>query len=97
MSTKHTPGPWTNENSGLHDVVYARDSLGADRRICELIGPQGVENGNLIAAAPDLLECCKVALWYYEAFREKTPVGPTEQDDIAAVRAVLKKVTRGAA
>jgi hypothetical protein len=51
----HTPGPWEYANSGLVDVVYAKDSVGADRRVCELIGPDGVANGLLIAALPELL------------------------------------------
>jgi len=51
----HTPEPWEYANSGLMDVVYAKDAIGADRRICELIGPDGVENGHLISAAPELL------------------------------------------
>lgn len=54
--SKHTPGPWTSDNSGCIDCVYARDALGADRRICEMIGPDSTENATLIAAAPELLE-----------------------------------------
>ena len=57
-----TPGPWTAENSGLLDIVYALDSAGEVRRICELIGPNTSENARLIAAAPDLLMAVQVLI-----------------------------------
>ena len=42
-------------------------------------------------AAKDLLEACKMALWYYETFRDKSPVGETEKDDVAFIRGAIAK------
>lgn len=53
--SKHTPGPWTSENSGLCQCVYATGPYGDALRIAEMIGPKEEENGQLMAAAPELL------------------------------------------
>lgn len=36
-----------------------------------------------------LAQACSSLMFYYEAFREKTPQGPTEQEDIAGIRKFL--------
>ena len=45
----------------------------------------------LLAAAPELLAELKSVLWYYEAFRDGSPKGPTELEDIASARAAIRK------
>ena len=49
------------------------------------------ERDALVNSHHNLLEACKAALWYYDAFRDKSPVGDTERDDIEAVRAAIAK------
>ena len=62
--SKHTPGPWTYHMNENYARIYLRGSgriypaLGGD----SLQGYCGEANARLIAAAPDLLEACKVAL-----------------------------------
>ncbi len=63
-----TSGQWTFENSGLADVVYGKDSVGADRRICEMIGVDSESNGKAVAAVPTLLEVCELAEGMPEIF-----------------------------
>ncbi|MDI9680440.1 hypothetical protein [Burkholderia cenocepacia] len=61
MSTKHTPGPWTNHGRitgpGLPHSAIAAETLIA-RVFSKYFGDveQEIANANLIAAAPELLE-----------------------------------------
>lgn len=71
--TQHTPGPWTN--TPMQDTIWANDG---DIKIATIADLPWVENpvtgrlqsqadveeanACLIAAAPELLEACKVAL-----------------------------------
>jgi hypothetical protein len=50
-------------------------------------------NAKLIAAAPELLEACQGLLYYYDAFRDQSPKGSTELDDIASFKAAIAKAT----
>jgi hypothetical protein len=63
VSKINTTLPWEYANSGTIDVIYAKDSLGSDRRVCEMIGPNGEGNAELIVRAvnchEELLEACK--------------------------------------
>lgn len=43
---------------------------------------------------PDLVTHLKCALDYYQMFRDSSPVGPTEADDIASCQAALAKATK---
>lgn len=45
-------------------------------------------------AFPKLVTHLQCALDYYRMFRDKSPLGPTEQDDIAACQAVLDEVAK---
>lgn len=74
--SKHTPGPWKSSPSGKY-IFGDIDNLGNDgdsplvveiftgdfepQKSVELNEEQ-LSNSKLITAAPDLLECCKVAL-----------------------------------
>jgi len=58
---KHTPGPW--ERKGLYVEAGNRRSAGI-RIIAHIFGHEKAiwePNGNLIAAAPDMLEALKAA------------------------------------
>jgi len=71
--TKHTPGPWDRQNKGnvigpsaRHEVVAGINKDGSKYlpTICRMPGlsDEDYANACLIAAAPDLLEACKVLL-----------------------------------
>lgn len=62
---KHTPGPWTAKWNG----VYGAQVFAGSQGIANIGGGKGVQMANaaLIAAAPELLEACKLAVEYYEA------------------------------
>lgn len=61
--TKHTPGPWTIDESANYASVYADQS---DVLICDFntscgVSPQERANLDLIAAAPELLKALEYA------------------------------------
>ena len=73
--SKHTPGPWIGAGPSFGDplprytteiVTEREDEDGAATSICELPfhhhDDENEANARLIAAAPELLEACKVAL-----------------------------------
>jgi hypothetical protein len=68
MST-HTPGPWKAEYRETSLAVYQRTRSGAKtgHPIC-VVSRKDKANADLIAAAPDLLNACKVALPLLERF-----------------------------
>ena len=76
------------------DCVYAKDSVGAERRICELIGPHSIENARLIAAAPDMLESLKQA---EQAILAAIPHASAIRDilfpRLESIRSVIAKAT----
>lgn len=51
-------------------------------------GEQGEANARLIAAAPDLLEWLRTAVWHWEA-NLPSDAGPTELDDLDAAKKVI--------
>lgn len=72
--SKHTPGPWKafardENNYSLDDVMTEAKP---HKRICNAYGgtsdstSEYAANARLIAAAPDLLDACKLALAYLE-------------------------------
>lgn len=85
MSTKHTPGPWTNHGRiaqpGLpHSAVAAKTLLA--RVYSEAFGDseQETANANLIAAAPELLDALEnvvkhlvVAQWNMRDAAQRDP------------------------
>lgn len=52
---------------------------------------ESIANSRLISAAPELLEAARTALLYYKMFRDASPSGPTERDDIASVESAIAK------
>ncbi len=63
----HTPGPWvyeSNESDGFYNTVSVDDHHPGRIIVAEVQDQQAKTeaNGRLIAAAPELLEACKLAL-----------------------------------
>lgn len=58
IESKHSPSPWKLSHESTSHLATIRDSEG--RWICDVVNCNG--NARLIAAAPELLEACKVAL-----------------------------------
>lgn len=77
MTTSHTPGPWLN---GWGKVT---DSDG--KAICMVIHRKNGDNGNLIAAAPDLLRALE---WIVDDWERVT--NRTLPDDHEAKAAISK-------
>ena len=83
----YTPGPWrVNESkisgkdniSDLTEIVGPQRN-GSQRLIAKMYGcalPEGQANARLIAAAPELLEVFKAALWNVERVTKGRPVEP---------------------
>ncbi len=60
--SKHTPGPWYHRRwqAGAGENVYAEHNGKHIAQIfCVLAGDENEANARLIAAAPDMLACCK--------------------------------------
>lgn len=99
----HTPGPWrVNESkisgkdniSDLTEIVGPQRN-GSQRLIAKMYGcalPEGQANARLIAAAPELLEVFKAALWNVERVTKGRPVEPSLARWLEKARAVLAKV-----
>lgn len=67
MKTKHTPGPW--EHKPKSTTVYIGNKLqaivSAEVGIKDIDWEEAEANARLIAAAPDLLNACKLALRFF--------------------------------
>jgi hypothetical protein len=62
---KHIPGPWRVEELATCMAVSTGSGDIRDIQICQVNGKgreEAVANARLIAAAPDLLEACKLAM-----------------------------------
>jgi hypothetical protein len=103
--TQHTPGPWKTWNDSACPQIRS-DAVGSgyygtiasvtQRDEHPVHGgavshQQATANACLIAAAPELLAALESMIYYHDAFRDKSPVGPTEADDTAAARAAIAK------
>lgn len=63
MKAQHTKGPWIVSRNQEFTMVYPLNH--PEENICEVLG--NMDNANLIASAPDLLEACKRAAYIYES------------------------------
>jgi hypothetical protein len=95
MTVKHTPGPWTVDEI---DVGRTAHILGGVSNFCAEIvatvaleGQESQANARLIAAAPDLLEALRRALWCLDHEQY-------DQDDpyYGAINAAIAKATGAA-
>lgn len=96
---KHTPGPWRYDVQN-HQI---RTGQPTERRFSgELIStvsplnPEMIANGNLIAAAPDMLAALKASLVEHEALHEVMLLNPQMRGIqppaiIAIIRAAITK------
>jgi hypothetical protein len=93
----HTPGPWESKGSAGYTGHRVIDSAGRSLAAfpSTMTRPREERDANaaLIAAATDLLEACQMAIWYYRTFRDNSPIGATERDDIASIEAAIAKAT----
>lgn len=91
--SNHTPGPWEfdPENYGVcnhpgYGILDAnRDSLRVtvhERDLSGRVYSSAASNARLIAAAPDLLEACKLVVEYYPAFEH---LGDCEARELSAI------------
>jgi hypothetical protein len=95
MTGQHTPGPWRVGNGRQPDTVVADTPVGpgccdADVAyyggylVAESIAPS---NRPLIAAAPDLLRACMMALaWMHVTAKGDTPIAKQLRAAIAKAR-----------
>jgi hypothetical protein len=69
ISTAHTPGPWNDDGqfivardpNGIHPDIYIAEIAQEDEEGRLASPKQQRANGNLIAAAPDMLEALELA------------------------------------
>ncbi len=87
MTTKHTAGPWSHRNGRVFQTDYEALTIAKVARAHD--GDYSPANGALIAAAPELLEACKVA------FDQTCAAGRPK--DWEQLRAAIAKATGGAA
>ena len=101
---QHTPGPWHinplfdySVNSEKKHVTMVNVSVRGKE--CDVDHPEAQANARLIAAAPDLLEACKLAKQHLDAMRLESGMGNVllpfekaafEQVDTALTAAIEK-------
>lgn len=92
--SQHTPGPWhfdgwqrvrpvAGDQSGRNDICHCYEQEGRD-----------IANGQLIAAAPDMLEACRAALNAIEGLAGQQAM-PDDgfRADVAFIQSVINKAT----
>lgn len=81
------------ETTAKHTPIHAgKDRFGAFLMIGDFRSAMpSIEVATQLAAAPELLKALEMALYYYESFRDKSPIGETETDDMAIIRAAIGK------
>lgn len=94
----HTPGPWHIAGLGIYSGEM--DERGKYPR-CRQVFPAYTDdpqdkafselqaNARLIAAAPELLEQLKCAVWYWETYKHLA--GPTEREELAEAQQAIRK------
>jgi len=64
MDAKFTPGPWSI-GTGYHEMplfIHADAAPVGERLVTSVSTPNHAANAHLIAAAPEMYECCEAAL-----------------------------------
>ena len=89
---KHTPGPWES----LDDCVRVDRPSDPDHHmmVCSIPGflTGNKANARLIAAAPELVEACRVALSYFNALMQDLSGDGWEENHLRTqLRAALAK------
>lgn len=108
-NAKHTHGPWEAIGNLVRSPMSTDEETGGSGGGFLLAEVYGIEltkyteeakaNARLIAAAPDLLEACKLVVEYYPAFGH---LGDCEARELSAIaiktcRAAIAKATGDAA
>lgn len=93
--SKHTPGPWSVREKSPHIVsagTYTVHDITENRFVCQCFHGHSKEaitkdemhaNARLIAAAPDLLFACRIALDWLNQVAEHAPIVFGGEDEIA--------------
>ena len=90
-NTQHTPGPWRIGDAGF--TVFGPPKPGA---LAETIAPvKSRANARLIAAAPDMLEACRLFIAYDDAAFDYDNAAAIYDKARAAARAAIAKATGG--
>lgn len=92
MKLPHTPAPWAIGSNGASVKVTDADG----KAVCMLTPRKGMWNGDLIAAAPDLLDACRCALADLEGVVDDLPGDHPAYLTIKELRAAIQKATEGA-
>lgn len=105
MKAKHTPGPWTINDSMAKDgrksclwyYIYAEGKTVAEvkGRHCKIKNSTALSNAKLIAAAPELLEALSEFIDYYESdfFNFTANDGYVKADWVIKASKAIKKAT----
>jgi hypothetical protein len=108
MTSKHTPGPWRVEPDAESSECFVFTESPESPRMSNAIAlvfhdhargrPRMVVDAALIAAAPKLLEACRLALGVMEQTNKmdvphyvKTVTVTFDPDDVAKLRAAIKE------
>ena len=98
--SKHTPGPWTEHkwNSEEHQVSALGGTVALVSHSHSLITDEQADaNATLIAAAPELLAACKLALDWHADGTPVEEMSSMEQTAINALEAAIRKAEGGKA
>ena len=100
MKTQHTPGPWTASigAKGAHINVGNVHSYPLSfgfhwNELDEQKMLEGQANARLIAAAPKLLEACKLVAKWYKMVSHQWPKSLQPTPPIAQIRAAIDEAT----
>lgn len=92
MSAKHTPGPWVVHDDG--EMVCQPVRSGCINVATVMSGHiEYKANARLIAAAPDLLDCCIGAVEELEVVQEVDGVAESTSVLLDKLRATIAKAT----
>lgn len=98
MSTKYTAGPWSHRNGRIFQTDRPELTIANVARAHD--GDYSPANGDLLAAATELLEAAKLVIAWYEAEDDHSKADFYERmqmcrDSEAALRAAIAKATGG--
>lgn len=102
-SATHTPGPWNIEYhiegpTKRHIEISINNKERGYKHLAQIYNGAGITeheaNAKLIAAAPDLLEALKDALFHLQGYLVRYGHGPTMSKKMSAYKSVIEKATK---
>lgn len=103
METKFTPGPWEDvwlddENGWIKDSRgnYLAEMVTKDEAGLCVPKDEAEANAHLLAAAPELLEACRLALDYFNYTRSGREWRDSGGEETAKLLEAINKATGGA-